>query len=86
MPLFFRGPNYGLFRPFSHPAEIGALAIVRAAVDPDARGGEYYAPMKLMEFRGYPTRRRSSAASYDVPAQRQLWDISEKLTDVRYPL
>jgi hypothetical protein len=39
-----------------------------------------------MEFRGFPGRRRSSTASYDVAAQRQLWDISEELTGVHYPL
>lgn len=85
LPWVFRGPNYGLFRPFSHPSAIGALAILRAAVDPGAQGGEYYAPSRLMEFTGYPVPRRSSDASYDTTAQRRLWEISEELTSVSYP-
>ena len=86
LPWLFRGPNYGLFRPLSHPSAIGALAILRAAVDPSAHGGDYYAPSRRMEFTGYPVLRRSSAASYDTNAQRLLWEISEELTCVHYPL
>lgn len=84
LPRPFRGPNYGLFRPLSHPSAIGALAILRAAVDPGAQGGEYYAPSRRMEFTGFPVRRRSSDASYDTAAQRRLWEISEELTSARY--
>ena len=86
LPRPFRGPNYGLFRPFSHPAQTGALAILRAAVDPEAHGGDYYAPSRMMEFKGYPIRRRSSDASYDEAAQARLWNASEQLTGVRYEL
>lgn len=86
LPWLFRGPNYGLFRPLSHPSETGALAILRAATDPHASGGDYYAPSRLMEFTGYPARRKSSDASYDRGAQRRLWEISEELTAVHYPI
>ena len=44
LPRLLRGPNYGLAYPLSHPASVGALAIIRAAVDPGAAGGDYYAP------------------------------------------
>ena len=63
-----------------------ALATVRAAVDPDARGGDYYGPPGRAQFTGYPTRVRSSAGSYDTAAQRRLWQESERLTGVAYPL
>jgi NAD(P)-dependent dehydrogenase (short-subunit alcohol dehydrogenase family) len=85
LPRPFRGPNYGLFRPLSHPSAIGALAILRAAADPSAKGGEYYAPARRMEFTGHPVLRHSSDASHDTTAQRQLWEISETLTGVHYP-
>jgi NAD(P)-dependent dehydrogenase (short-subunit alcohol dehydrogenase family) len=86
LPRPFRGPNYGLFRPLSHSSEIGALAILRAAVAPEARGGDYYAPSRMMEFKGYPLRRTSSDASHDLTGARRLWEISEKLTGIGYPV
>jgi NAD(P)-dependent dehydrogenase (short-subunit alcohol dehydrogenase family) len=86
LPRLFRGPNYGLFYPLSHPADVGALAILRAVVDPNAYGGQYYAPGRLREFKGYPEARRSSPTSYDQDLQQQLWEASERLTGVAYQL
>ncbi|MBG0565807.1 oxidoreductase [Actinoplanes aureus] len=60
-------------------AEMGALATVRAAVDPGARGGEYYGPAGWQGFTGYPVVVRSSARSHDPVAQRRLWQESERL-------
>jgi len=64
----------------------GALATVRAAVDPDARGGDFYGPPGRAQFTGYPTRVQSSARSHDTAAQRHLWQESERLTGVAYPV
>ena len=64
----------------------GALAAVRAAVDPDARGGDYYGPPGRTQFTGYPARVQSTALSRDVAAQRRLWQESERLTGVSYPV
>jgi NAD(P)-dependent dehydrogenase (short-subunit alcohol dehydrogenase family) len=86
LPPGFRGRSWGLARPITHPAAIGALSLLRAAVDPAARGGEYYCPEGRLEFRGYPVRRETSAASHDVTLQRRLWAESERLTGVTYPL
>jgi NAD(P)-dependent dehydrogenase (short-subunit alcohol dehydrogenase family) len=65
-------------------AELGALPTLRAAVDPSARGGDYYGPARWFQFTGYPTRVESSARSHDAVAQRRLWDTSEQLTGVSY--
>jgi NAD(P)-dependent dehydrogenase (short-subunit alcohol dehydrogenase family) len=65
-------------------AELGALPTLRAAVDPSARGGDYYGPEGPFQFTGYPTRVESSARSHDAVAQRRLWDLSEQLTGVSY--
>jgi NAD(P)-dependent dehydrogenase (short-subunit alcohol dehydrogenase family) len=67
-------------------ARMGALPTLRAAVDPAARGGEYYGPGGWMEMRGFPTRVGSSARSHDAGVQRRLWELSEELTGVSYPL
>jgi NAD(P)-dependent dehydrogenase (short-subunit alcohol dehydrogenase family) len=70
--------------------DVGALAMVRAAVDPDVRGGEYYGPPGRAQFVGHPARVESIPASHDVEQQRRLWAESERLTgvtyDVRLPL
>jgi NAD(P)-dependent dehydrogenase (short-subunit alcohol dehydrogenase family) len=60
-----------------------ALATVR---DPDAGGGDYYGPPGRAQFTGHPTRVQSSAGSHDAAAQRRLWQESERLTGVAYPL
>jgi NAD(P)-dependent dehydrogenase (short-subunit alcohol dehydrogenase family) len=67
-------------------AQMGALPTLRAAVDPSARGGDYYGPGGRSEYTGHPTRVASSAGSHDPVAQRRLWELSEQLTGVSYRL
>jgi NAD(P)-dependent dehydrogenase (short-subunit alcohol dehydrogenase family) len=63
---------------------MGALPTIRAAVDPSARGGQYYGPDGPREWRGYPVVVQSSTASHDRADARRLWEVSEELTDVTY--
>jgi NAD(P)-dependent dehydrogenase (short-subunit alcohol dehydrogenase family) len=63
---------------------MGALPTLRAATDPDAKGGEYYGPRGLGEFVGYPKKVSSNALSNDREQQKRLWDESVKLTGVGY--
>jgi NAD(P)-dependent dehydrogenase (short-subunit alcohol dehydrogenase family) len=65
-------------------AAMGALPSLRAAVDPDVSGGQYFGPGGFMEQGGYPVVVQSSSASHDEAAARQLWEVSEQLTGVRY--
>jgi NAD(P)-dependent dehydrogenase (short-subunit alcohol dehydrogenase family) len=67
-------------------AAMGALPALRAATDPQVRGGQYYGPSHLGEQRGYPQLVQSSAASHDEPLQRWLWAVSEQSTGVTYPI
>jgi NAD(P)-dependent dehydrogenase (short-subunit alcohol dehydrogenase family) len=62
----------------------GALPSLRAAVDPGAKGGEYYGPSGHKEYTGYPVRVESSAAARDTAVAHRLWDVSEQLTGVSY--
>ena len=64
----------------------GALPQLRAATDPQVRGGEYWGPDGLFELRGYPTLVKSSAKSYDEAVQKRLWGIAEELTGVSFPV
>jgi NAD(P)-dependent dehydrogenase (short-subunit alcohol dehydrogenase family) len=67
-------------------AAMGALPTLRAATDPDARGGEYYGPDGFLETRGRPVLVQSSSRSHDVDVQQRLWSVSEELTGVTYPV
>jgi NAD(P)-dependent dehydrogenase (short-subunit alcohol dehydrogenase family) len=71
-------------QPLGQSAAMGALATLRAAADPAARGGEYYGPGGRGELRGYPRLVASSDRARDIEAQRRLWRESERLTGVTY--
>lgn len=68
----------------SQSAAEGARAILRAATDPNAVGGQCYGPSGLFGMRGHPAVVRSSRLSHDEDLARRLWDVSEELTGVRY--
>jgi hypothetical protein len=66
-------------------AATGALATLRAATDPAAKGADYYAPDgRVLNGSGHPVPVRSSSASHDLDTQRRLWVESERLTGVTY--
>ncbi|WP_328469801.1 oxidoreductase [Actinoplanes sp. NBC_00393] len=66
--------------------EVAALAVLRAATDPEARGGDFFGPPGRFQFTGHPVKVDSSAASHDEAAQRRLWAESERLTGVTFPI
>ena len=65
---------------------MGALPTLRAAVDPEARGGEYYGPDGFNEQTGHPICVDSSKRSKDRDVAERLWRESEALTGVTYDL
>lgn len=67
-------------------AAMGALPILRAATDPDVRGGQYYGPDGIGEQRGHPKLVDSSKQSHNAELQRQLWEVSQQLTGVSFPV
>jgi NAD(P)-dependent dehydrogenase (short-subunit alcohol dehydrogenase family) len=66
--------------------ERAAHALLRAATDPDARGGEYYGPSGFRENVGAPIRVTASDDAHNLVLQDRLWSESERLTGVRYGL
>jgi NAD(P)-dependent dehydrogenase (short-subunit alcohol dehydrogenase family) len=70
----------------TNSAEMGALATLRAATDPNVVGGQYYGPDGFRELRGHPVLVESSEQSHDRDVQRRLWSVSEELTGVTYPV
>ena len=71
-------------RILAQPADAGALATLYAATA-DVPGGSYVGPDRLLELRGHPVVVRSTAASHDPDTAGRLWDLSERLTGIRYP-
>lgn len=70
----------------SQSAEMGALPALRAATDPSARGGDYYGPGGVGELRGRPVLVSASSRAHNNLLQRQLWQVSEELTTIAYPI
>ncbi|WP_327351681.1 oxidoreductase [Streptomyces sp. NBC_01304] len=67
------------------PAD-GALSQLYAATEPEVRGGEFIGPGGMAELRGAPVRVELSKAAADPQLGARLWDLSEKLTGVRFTL
>ena len=75
-----------VFRRMTQSPEAGAWPTLRAATDPAALGGQYYGPRGLREQRGAPVVVTSIPASYDVASAQALWQESEELTGVSFPV
>jgi NAD(P)-dependent dehydrogenase (short-subunit alcohol dehydrogenase family) len=69
---------------FAQSPPKGALPTLRAAVDPEARGGDYFGPKGFYEMRGYPVKVGTTAAATNEIDADRLWRVSEELTGVSY--
>jgi NAD(P)-dependent dehydrogenase (short-subunit alcohol dehydrogenase family) len=70
---------------FSQSAAMGALTQVRASVDPDVKGGDYYGPHNgINEMTGYPVLVESNKASHNMEDAAKLWNVSENLTGISF--
>ncbi|HEY5729035.1 MAG TPA: hypothetical protein VIS72_03230 [Anaerolineales bacterium] len=63
-------------------AEMGALPILRAATEADVKSGSYYGPEN--DQKGYPVEVKASDHAYDEADAKRLWELSEKLTGVKF--
>lgn len=73
-------------RLFGQSPDMGALPVLYAAAAPDVPGGTYIGPGGAGEARGYPAVALASAAARDPALAARLWELSELLTGVRFPL
>jgi len=93
----FSGTNLGafltsigslLFSPLAsligQDSKHGALPILRAALDPEAKGGEYYGPSGFREVKGAPAKVKSSSKSHDLLVATKLWSVSEEMTGKKF--
>jgi NAD(P)-dependent dehydrogenase (short-subunit alcohol dehydrogenase family) len=60
------------------------LPMLRAAIDPAVKSGEFYSPLKMKEMRGYPELTEIPQQGLVKADQQRLWEISERLTSTVY--
>ncbi|HRZ97297.1 MAG TPA: oxidoreductase [Paludibacter sp.] len=73
-----------IFSFFVQPPSMGALPQLRAAVDIQVKGGEYYGPDGRREMKGHPVVVEASKAANDKQNARKLWEISAIITGVKF--
>ena len=73
-----------LNRFFAMKRSKGALPTLRASLDPQVEGGEYFGPSGFYEMRGYPVKVGSTKQARNPVAASDLWEVSERLTKVHY--
>ncbi|NNF00789.1 MAG: SDR family NAD(P)-dependent oxidoreductase [Pyrinomonadaceae bacterium] len=71
---------------FAQDISMGALPTLRAAIDEEAKGGDYFGPDGFMEMRGYPVKVDSNTESKDEAIAKKLWEISEEMTGVQFEI
>jgi NAD(P)-dependent dehydrogenase (short-subunit alcohol dehydrogenase family) len=69
---------------FAQGASAGAWPVLRAATDPEAVGGGYFGPSRWGGARGPAVRVRPASSARNPAAAQALWELSERLTRVRY--
>ena len=62
----------------------GAWPLLYAATSSQVRGGGYYGPDGIAEIKGTPVEVKPKPQALDPAAGTRLWEISERLTGVRY--
>ena len=72
-------------RLFAQSDEMGALPTLYAASQ-DLPGASYVGPDGFQGQRGHPALAKRSAAAQDAETARRLWELSEELTGVAFPL
>jgi NAD(P)-dependent dehydrogenase (short-subunit alcohol dehydrogenase family) len=78
--------NKFLNKIIAQPAWKGALPSLYAATCEIAESGKFYGPSGLGSVRGYPREEKINPKFTDSEAAKKLWEESEKLTGIRFPI
>jgi NAD(P)-dependent dehydrogenase (short-subunit alcohol dehydrogenase family) len=73
-----------LMSPFIQEPVMGALPQIRASVDENVKGGDYFGPDGFNEMKGFPVLVKSNPASHNLEDAKRLWEVSEKITGVSF--
>ena len=71
---------------FAQSITMGALPTLRAAFDPNVKGGEFFGPGGFMRMWGYPVLEQPNELAKDTTLAERLWKVSEDLTGAKYDL
>ena len=71
---------------FGQKPHMGILPMLYGATSPDARVGAYYGPNGILGIKGYPKEVMSNKKSHNLNDAKKLWELSEELTGIRYPI
>lgn len=71
---------------FAQSVDMGALPSLYAATYPDLPSGSFVGPKGLFEQRGHPGIVHAAKPAYDKDVARRLWEVSEELTGVKFPV
>ncbi|CAO1653489.1 oxidoreductase [Parasphingorhabdus sp. NYA22] len=86
----FPGFMVSLFKPvsslFMNSAAQGAWPTLAAAAGNDVEGGEYFGPSRNGEWTGPAREVQPRPKAKRIEPAKRLWDISEEMTGVKYPV
>lgn len=66
------------------PSEKGAWPVLRAATDPQVKGGDYFTPSGFMSMRGAPVVKASAESAKNTELAKALWNRTAELTDIGF--
>jgi NAD(P)-dependent dehydrogenase (short-subunit alcohol dehydrogenase family) len=75
-----------MMRIVAQPARKGALPTLYAATNPDLIGGEYIGPDGPGNRKGNPVQSNDASKLFNTELSEKLWQVSESLTGVKFPL
>jgi NAD(P)-dependent dehydrogenase (short-subunit alcohol dehydrogenase family) len=75
-----------LMKLFIQSADMGSLPTLYAATDPGLTGGEYIGPDGWQGHGGHPVITDEAKKLFSPDLAAKLWEVSEKLTGIRFQL
>lgn len=75
-----------LMKLFVQSAEMGSLPTLYAATAPGLKGGEYIGPDGRHGHSGHPVVTDEAEKLFNASLAARLWNISEELTGIKFPL
>ncbi len=85
-PILMSILRYTFVPIFLHSTENAAKPILKAALDREANGGEYFGPTGLFEMKGSPGIAKRTKYSQREDVAGRLWNISEELIGSTFKL
>ncbi|WP_462280599.1 oxidoreductase [Salinivirga cyanobacteriivorans] len=70
----------------AHSPQKAALPTLMAALEPNAKGGEYYGPQGMRGMKGKPGITQPEPHAFDEKVAQKLWTISEDLTGKKFTI